>query len=376
VKILVLNWLDLENPQSGGAEVHLHEIFSRLVTWGHPVTLLCSAWPGCDRHTNIDGIDVHRVGGRHTLSLAAPAYFKRRLRGEGFDVVVEDLNKVPFFSPFWGVGAPVVLIVHHLFGSAAFREASVPVAAATWLLERPVPYVFRSVPTVAVSESTAADLVRRGMSRSGIEVIPNGVDLEVLSPPAPEERFPEPTLLYLGRLKRYKCIDLLLRAVASLAQRGTSCRLLVAGRGNDRARLEALRDTLGLEDEVEFLGFVSEEKKRELLRKSWINLLTSVKEGWGISNLEAAACGTPTIASDVPGTRDSVVDGQTGLLVPHGDVETLTRRIEELITDEGKRMRLGAGARAFAENFSWDDSARAMERFLLRNATASEPARS
>ena len=278
--------------------------------------------------------------------------------------MVEDLNKVPFFSPFWGVGAPVALIVHHLFGKAAFQEASLPVAAATWLLELPVPRVFRSVPTVAVSESTAEDLSRRGLPRNGIEIIPNGVDLDALSPGAREERFAQPTLLYLGRLKRYKRVDLLLEAVAALVGRGIPCRLLVAGRGDDLPRLEALRESLGLEQHVEFLGYVSDVEKGELLRKSWINLLTSVKEGWGISNLEAAACGTPTIASDVPGLRDSVMDGQTGLLIPHGDVETLSRRIEELLGDEEKLARLGSGARRFAERFGWDASAHAMEKFL------------
>ena len=363
MKILVLNWLDLENPQAGGAEVHLHEIFGRLVPWGHSVTLLCSAWPGCERRVVLDGIEVHRVGGRHTLSLAAPVYFRRRLRAERFDVVVEDLNKVPFFSPFWGVGAPVVLIVHHLFGTAAFREASFPVAATTWLLERPLGRVFRSIPTAAVSESTAEDLVQRGIPQ-GIEIIPNGVDLEDLSPLASGERFPEPTLLYLGRLKRYKRVDLILQAVAELVRRGTSCRLLIAGRGDYQPQLDALRESLGLTEHVEFLGFVSEVEKRDLLRRSWIHLLTSVKEGWGISNMEAAACGTPTIASDVPGLRDSVVDGQTGFLVPHGDVEVLSRRIEELLDDEEKRVRLGKGARSFAEGFAWDVSARAMEHFL------------
>ena len=364
MKILVLNWLDWENPQAGGAEVHLHEIFRRLTAWGHSVTLLCSGWPGCARRVVLDGIDVHRVGGRYTLSLAAPTYYRRRLRTERFDVVVEDLNKVPFFAPLWGVGAPVALIVHHLFGSAAFKEAPLPVAAATWLLELPVPLVFRSTPTVAVSNSTAEDLSRRGIPRSRIEVIPNGVDLDVFTPVAQGQHFSEPTLLYVGRLKRYKRIDLLIRAVASLVRRGTPCRLLVAGRGDDRPRLDALRESLGVADQVEFLGFVTEAEKGQLLQKSWINTMTSVKEGWGIVNLEAAACGTPTIASDVPGLRDSVVDGQTGFLVPHGDVEALSRRIEELLGDEDQRARLGRGAREFAEGFSWDASARGMERFL------------
>ena len=364
MKILVLNWLDRENPQAGGAEVHLHEIFGRLTSWGHSVTLLCSGWPECTPRAVLDGIEVHRVGSRYTLSLAAPMYYRRRLRREPFDVVVEDLNKVPFFSPFWGVGAPVALIVHHLFGTAAFKEASLPVAAATWLLELPVPLVFRTTPTAAVSDSTAEDLSHRGISRKRIEVIPNGVDLDVSGPLGEDQRFSEPTILYLGRLKRYKRVDLLIRAVALLIQRGTVCRLLIAGRGDDRRRLDALRKELGVADHVELLGFVTEAEKGQLLRKSWVNVVTSVKEGWGIVNLEAAACGTPTIASDVPGLRDSVVDGRTGFLVPHGDVEALSRRIEDLLGDEEKRARLGQGAREFAERFSWESSARNMEGFL------------
>ena len=363
MNVLVLNWLDPENPQAGGAEVHLLEIFRRLVEWGHSVTLLCSAWPGCASRLNLGGIEVHRTGGRYTLSLAAPGYYKRHLRDRMFDVVVEDLNKVPFFSPWW-VDAPVTLLVHHLFGSTAFREASLPVAAATWLLERPIPWVFSDVPMAAVSESTAQDMVRRGMRRDLIEIIPNGVDLETLTPGPAEDRFEEPTLLYLGRLKRYKRVDLVIRAVATLAERGVPCRLLVAGQGDQRHRLEGLGGSLGLQDRVEFLGFVSEDEKVELLRRSWVHVLTSSKEGWGIANLEAAACGMPTVASDSPGLRDSVVQDRTGYLVPHGDVGRLADRIGELLEGEELRSRMGEEGRRFAERFSWDASARAMEQFL------------
>ncbi len=363
MNILVLNWLDPDNPQAGGAEVHLFEIFRRLVEWGHSVTLLCSGWPGASATTHIAGMEVHRTGGRHTLSLAAPGYYRRHFRDRGFDVVVEDLNKVPFFSPGW-VEAPVTLLVHHLFGITAFQEASFPVAAATYLLEMPIARVFRGVPTAAVSASTAQDLARRGLQRDLIEIIPNGVDLEALTPGRPEDRFEEPTLLYLGRLKRYKRVDLVMRAVATLVERGVPCRLLIAGQGDHRDHLEALRSTLRLEDRVEFLGFVSSEEKLELLRRSWIHVLASPKEGWGIANLEAAACGTPTVASDSPGLRDSVVDGHTGYLVPHGNVSGLADRITELLDSEELRARMGIEGREFAERFSWDASARVMEQFL------------
>ena len=205
-----------------------------------------------------------------------------------------------------------------------------------------------------------------GFRRSGIEIIPNGVDLEVLSPLASEERFPEATLLYLGRLKRYKRVDLLLQAVAALVRRGTSVPTSRSGVAETITRgWRRSENRSASRNRLSFWASVSEVEKRDLLRKSWIHLLTSVKEGWGISNLEAAACGTPTIASDVPGLRDSVVDGRTGFLVPHGDVEVLSRRIEELLGDEEERTRFGIGARGFAEGFGWDASGRrAMEGFL------------
>jgi glycosyltransferase involved in cell wall biosynthesis len=280
-------------------------------------------------------------------------------------VVVEDLNKVPFFTPLW-TEAPVALLVHHLFGATAFQEASFPLAAATWLLERPVPRLFHGRATVAVSESTRADLVQRGMNPERIEVIPNGIELDAFSPSPEGTRFEVPTVLYLGRLKRYKRVDLVLQAAAEMKRRGVTFRVLVAGTGDHRPQLVRLTNQLGLDDRVDFLGFVSEEEKLNLFRRSWVHVLTSPKEGWGIANMEAAASGTPTVASDAPGLRDSVLHERTGFLVRHGDVSTLADRIGQILTDEGLRDALGGEARRFAEGFSWDQSAEAMEAFLHR----------
>jgi glycosyltransferase involved in cell wall biosynthesis len=371
MKILVLNWLDRENPQAGGAEEHLHQIFGRLVKRGHEVTLLCSGWPGCEPTTELDGIRVHRSGARYTFSLTAPRFYRRRLRHEGFDVVVEDLNKVPLFSPYW-TDAAVVPLVHHLFGTTAFQEASFPIAAATWLLERPIPRVFSGRPTISVSQSTKDDLVGRGL-KSEIEVITNGITLEEYTTPNPPPRTPTPTLLFLGRVKKYKRVDLLLRAVARLAAEGIRLDFRVAGSGDGSEAYERLTAELGIEDRVEFLGFVDDATKLELYRTSWLHALTSPKEGWGIANLEAAACGTPTIASDSAGLRESVVHGRTGLLVPHGDVDAITEALKTLIRDDVTRTQMGEEARAFAQSFSWDSSAEATERFLTRVVDASRP---
>jgi glycosyltransferase involved in cell wall biosynthesis len=359
----VLNWQDRLNPQAGGAEAHLHEVFGRLAARGHQVTLLVSGWPGAPRRERVDGMEVHRVGGRYTYNLVAPGYYRRVLRSRRFDVVIEDLNKVPLFTPYW-VRRPLVLLVHHLFGGTAFQEASWPVAALTWLLERPVGRIYRNVPVEAVSRSTAEDLIARGIRPEEISIIPNGVDLDFYRPDPAEARFAEPTLLYLGRLKRYKRVDLILRALARLRQSGVRARLIIAGQGDAAAGLRSLRDELGLADLVEMPGFVTEELKRTYFRKAWIHLLTSPKEGWGITNLEAAACGTPTIASDSPGLRDSVVDGVTGFLVPHGDLDALTERIRRLLEDAALRTRLGLQARTFAEQFSWERAADRTEAHL------------
>ena len=366
-RILVLNWQDRENPQAGGAEEHVHQVFGRLAGRGYEVTLLASGFAECEPRVRLDGIEVHRTGGRYTFSMAAPWYYLRNLRHERWDVVVDNLNKVPLFSPWW-TSAPVVPVVQHLFGVTAFREATWSLAAMTWLLERPLPLAYRGLPVIAISHSTRNDLVARGL-RSRIEVIPVGVDTARLTPHPEGRKTPGASLLYLGRLKRYKGVDLLVRAVAKLAGEGLSVDFKVAGTGDARPELEQLAGELGVEDRVIFLGFVDDRTKIDLLRTSWVHGLTSAKEGWGITVVEAGACGTPSVASDSPGLREAVVDGETGLLVPHGDVDALAAAIRRLATDAGLRGRLGEEARRYAESLSWEATSVAMERVLLSAAS-------
>ena len=375
MNLLVLNWLDRENPQAGGAEIHLHEAFGRLAQSGWRVTVVSSGWPGAPGRAILDGMEILRVGGRYSYAALAPRRALAELGSRSFDLVVEDLNKVPLFLPRWS-SAPSLLLVHHLFGGTAFRQAAFPVALATWLLERPIPRVYRGIPCVAVSPSTRDDLIARGLDGRSIQVVENGIDTDLLQPGRAEERFPDPTLLYLGRLKRYKRVDLVLAAVADLRQTGLPVRLVVAGTGDRRAHLEREARRLGLGDgAVRFAGFVSEDEKRELLQRAWVHTITSEKEGWGISNIEAAACGTPTVASDVPGLRDSVRDGETGLLVPHGDVAALSRAIRTLIEDRELRARMGGAARRLAETLSWDRTSRALAEACREAVASSQPRR-
>ena len=185
-------------------------------------------------------------------------------------------------------------------------------------------------------------------------VIHPGVDSTWYSPDPGTPRAAHPAFLYLGRLKRYKGVEYALRALAAARQVRNDMTLDICGQGDDRARLEGITRTLGLGEAVRFLGFVSDDQKRTLLRRAWAVVFPSPKEGWGISNVEAAACGTPALASDSPGLRESVRHGVTGYLVSHGDARGLADRMLELASDPGLVSRLGAAARTFAQGLSWD----------------------
>jgi len=374
VKILLVNWNDGENPQAGGAEIHLHELFGRIAFWGHQVHLIASGWPGCIPDTMVDGIQVTRIGGRHSFALRARGAVRRALREQRFDVVVEDINKLPLFLPLL-TSLPFVAIVPHLFGTTAFAEASPPMAAVVWAAELPIPWVYRHAAFHAISESTRDDLARRGVPRERIIVIHPGVDSQAYHPDPATPRAPRPTFLYLGRLKRYKGVEFALRALAIARAARPDMTLDICGQGDDRPRLERLAGALGLRDAVRFLGYVPEEEKKRLLRRAWAVVFPSPKEGWGITNVEAAACGTPALASDSPGLRESVQREVTGYLVPHGDAEALADRMLALAADPAAVERLGRAARAFAEGLSWDAAARATIAHIEHTIAARERTR-
>ena len=366
MRLLLVNWQCRENPLAGGAEIHLHEIFGRLAARGHEITLLCGGWPGCAPTATLDGIEVLRVGTRYTFPFLARAAYRRRLADRPFDLLIEDINKIPIGTPRWG-GPPIVALVPHLFGGTAFQEFPAPLAAAVWLAERPLGRVYRDVPFQAISISTAEDLVARGIPRDAVEVIYPGIDTVSYTPQA-DVRATEPVFAYLGRLKRYKGVHHVVRAFAALGH--PTATLEIAGAGDYRPALERLAASLDLGERVRFLGRISEVEKLRLLRRAWALLFASPKEGWGITNLEAAASGTPVVASNSPGIRESVRDGETGYLVPHGDVRAMAEAMRRLAADRSLVSSLGARARCFADTFTWERAADESERHLQRVLTS------
>jgi glycosyltransferase involved in cell wall biosynthesis len=367
VRILVVNWLDRANPQAGGAEVHLHAIFGRLAAAGHEVHLVCSGWRGAPPDAEVDGVQVHRVSSRYGFALVGARAFRSWAARLLPDVVVEDVNKIPLNLPRWW-GGPFVLIVPHLFGTTAFRELPWPLATVVWGAELTMPRIYGRAAVHAISEATRDDLVARGFRRDHVRVIYPGVDTGYYVPDPGVRRETTPTFLYVGRLKRYKQLDVAIRAMAALERRGSNAKLWVAGMGDDRARLERVARQAGAGRAVEFLGFVSEERKLALYRKAWAVVFPSLKEGWGITNVEAAACGTAAVAADNSALRESVRDGDTGFLVPTGDAAALAAALDRLAASPALVERLGRNARAYAETFSWERCARESESHLIAAA--------
>jgi glycosyltransferase involved in cell wall biosynthesis len=363
MNILVVNWQDITNPLAGGAEVHFHEIFSRIARAGHRVTLCCSTYRGAAQRETIDGIEILRSGRRSLFNFVFPFTYLSRLRGTDYDVVVEDLNKVPFFSPLY-VRRPLAGIAHHLFGKSVFLETGLLPATYVYLMERCALALYRTrIPFMVVSRSTEEEFLANGFPAGRLAVIHNCVDHRRYTV-GDGKKSDGPLALYFGRLKRYKSVDHFLRALPAVIAGFPGLKAVVAGEGDDQGRLREIARGLGIQDAVEFTGYVTEEQKVHLLRKAWFTVTTSLKEGWGLTVIEANACGTPSIAADVPGLRDAVRVGETGFLYPHGDTGALSACMIRLLGDGALRRHLGEGAVRWAATFDWEDAAERTLAFL------------
>lgn len=354
--IVLLDYRDITHPEAGGAEVYLNELFQRIAARGHRVTLLSGRYRGARSEERIGDIRVLRIGNKVTQNVAAARAALHLARREPVDLFVENICKIPFLLPLL-TRTPVLPIVLHLFGRAVFSEANVAFASYVWLYERLIPPVYRGRRFVAISDSTAADLVARGLRDSQIDIVSPGLDLARYCVDASVAKSEQPLFLYVGMLKRYKGIDIIIRAFAHARVAMPGARLVLAGKGTDRPRLEALVRSLGLADCVTFVGWISDTEKIDWLRRATALVYPSIKEGWGIPTMEAAACATPTLASDVPGLRDAVRHGETGFLIPHADIGAWTRCMIEVCTDAPGRARMAAATRRWASGFGWDAQA-------------------
>lgn len=362
LKILIFNWRDTKHVWSGGAEVYIHEIAKRLVNEGHQVTLLCGNDQWNKSHEVIDGVNIIRKGGFYTLYLLAPLYYLVKLRGK-YDIILDSENGIPFFTPLF-VKKPIIGLVHHVhqeiiierLGLAWYKK---PIAFVAKQLEsKGMPHVYRNIQMVTVSESSLNGMKKLGLGKNNeIQIVNPGVDLEKFTQ---HDKHEDPTILYLGRIKPYKSIEVVIKAMEKIRAEHPNTKFKIAGHGEHLPELEKLTKELDLVDNVEFLGHVDEEEKVELMAKAWVFVYPSLWEGWGISVIEANASGTPVVASNVPGLRDSVSNPHSGYLVKYGDVDEFVHRISLLIKDHELRARLSLESIEWAKNFTWDNSSKKM----------------
>ena len=345
--ILVLTDRDWTHPQGGGTGANLFGQVSRWMAWGHQVSIVACGYEGCERHEQIGDLDIQRVGGRSTVF---PRVIWRGLRGKlpEADVVLEVVNGITFLTPLW-LRKPHVTLLHHIHRRHYVEEMGRPRALAVLLLETlPLRLLYRGSRFSTISESTADEIAELGIPREQIGVNYIGVELGAFEPSV---RAADPTLLYLGRLKRYKRIEVLLEVLEHVPE----AVLDVAGEGDHREELEEEIARRGLSDRVRMHGHVSEERKLELLQRSWVNLTASSAEGWCLTVMESAACSTPSAALAVGGLPESIADGRTGLLAD--TPRELAEKTAGIVGDPELRERLGRQALERAGEFTWEAAA-------------------
>ena len=360
-RVLVLNWRDTGHPLGGGSEAYVENIAAQLVAHGHAVTIVCARYAGSARQEAREGVTFVRRGGRLTVYLRAAMLYlagavgigplSRRRLGRP-DVIIDVGNGLPFLSPLYA-RVPVVALVHHVHREQ-WRVVMGPALArfGWWVESWLAPRVYRRCRYVTVSQASRAELVALGVGAQRITVIHNGtapVD------GAPVRRDPHPSLVVLCRLVPHKRVEAALHAVAALAPELPAITLTVAGQGWWEPRLREAAQRLGVAERVRFAGYVSDEEKHELLSRAWVALTPSLKEGWGLSIVEAGARGTPTVAmAGAGGVAEAVLDGESGLLA--ADEEHFVALVRELLRDDARREAMGVLAAKHALSFTWEHS--------------------
>ncbi len=354
LRILFLNWRDSANPSAGGAETFTEEIGKRLVRYGNDVTIVTSAFDGCEPEARRFGIRIIREGGKYSVYAKARGYVKSHL--SEFDVIIDEINTVPFRVHRIAKGRPVVAVIHQLAKEVWFYETRFPISALGYFALEPFWLRgYRRVPTVTVSDSTRRDLLKLGFER--VRVVYNGIGITPLEKPPPKES--NPVLIFVGRLVKCKLPDHAIAAFKEVRALLPEAELWILGDGYLKAKLEK-----NAVNGVRFFGRVDDEEKFDLLKRAHVLLAPFVREGWGISVIEANAVGTPAVGYAVPGLQDSIVHGDTGLLVRPLDPRALAEAAKQILCNPSTAEKFSRNALEWSRRFSWDEAAKEFDGFL------------
>ncbi|MCL5115499.1 MAG: glycosyltransferase family 4 protein [Candidatus Marsarchaeota archaeon] len=338
----MLNWRDTKSRDYGGAEMITEVIASTLAKRGHKVTLFVSGKSGNKGQPK--GVDIIRKGSVNTVYLHAFAHMlKNRKR---YDMVIESVNSVPFLSTLIFDPKEVFILVHHFAGKNLFHATNPVKAIAAFIGEAIIPIAYRNANFVALSKFVRAQLLSRGVPAKNISFY----YLNYINPgKMAEEKWNKPSIITIGRLVRYKRVDMLIKIFYRLMNdKRINARLVIVGGGKEEGRLVSLCDSLKIKDKVVFAGRVSERAKMRMLERSWVFATASMIEGYGLSAVEAEACGLPAVAFANGGLKESIKNGYSGFLVPEGEEEAYANKLALLLSDAKLRKRMGRNARKYS----------------------------
>lgn len=355
MRILWFNWRDIKNPNAGGAEVLTHEIMRRFIIRGHDSTLFAAQFPGCLPTEIVDGVRIIRSGSRYTVYSKASEYYSKHRYD--YDLIIDEINTKPFLTPkFVKNNKPIIALFHQMAREFWFYETSFPLNyIGYYYLEKKWLSNYRNIPTITVSNSSKKDLEDLGFQK--IYVIPEGLNIKPLSEVPQKE--PEPTIIFTGRMKKAKMPHHAVQAFSIIKKEILEAKMWVVGDGYMLDKLKKMNVK-----DVVFYGHVNDKLKYELMSRAHIALVPAVREGWGLVVTESNAMGTPAVAYNVPGLRDSIQDGYTGVLVDYNTPESLANASIELLNDKDRLAKLSYNALKFSARFNWDNTAEAFDNII------------
>lgn len=352
MKILILNWRDVGHPKSGGAELVTMEHAKGWVRAGHRVTWLTASYQGAKKESNIEGVGFVRRWGSLTVYLYAPIYLL--MNAKFFDVIVDEVHGFPFFSPLF-TRKPVVVYIHEIAGEIWDFMFPFPINCIGRLLER---LYFRLYKTCLfwTTPSTVEELVSRGIPADQCMVMSNPIitkdshSLRIL----PKEK--HPTYIFVSRVVRMKGIEEIIKSFSFIVRVQQDAMLWIVGGGENKYfhELKKMIEEYGTSQKVIFYGFVSESKKFELMARAHLLLHASVKEGWGLVVLEAAAVGTPAVVYNVSGLRDVVKNEKTGIVIADNSPSRMAREALQLYIDKRRYKIFQKNGMSWVSSLKWD----------------------
>ena len=359
-RVHVLAWRDLDDDEAGGSEVHIHEVARRWAEAGIEVTMRTSHATGKPVETTRDGYRVIRRAGRYAVFPRAAIAEAFRLTGPR-DVLVEIWNGMPFLSPVWCRG-PRVILLHHVHAEMWHMTLGQRLGQLGAVFESKVaPPLYRRSAVATLSESSKVELIDDlGFDPDRVTVVHPGIDPR-FTPGG--RKADHPLVMAVGRLVPVKRYEMLVRAAHHARATIGDLRLEIVGEGYERPAVEALIAELGAGDWVTLRGWISEEDKIDLYRRAWVVASASAREGWGMTLTEAAACGTPAVATRIAGHADAVQDGSSGVLAD-GDPAALGVALASVLGDSDERARLTRGALDWAAELTWNNTATELMRVV------------